>query len=81
MQVGNNIVVMPTYGICNQNYNYERFSIIEIVFEEPFLVIPKVAIGINRMDTLNEINFRINLNSVKESGFTVKITCWLPYKI
>jgi hypothetical protein len=61
----------------------ERAMTIEVNFEKPYEVKPKVMLSVTQVDADKGVNTRYNVEvlSVSRDGFTVKIRTWADSKI
>jgi hypothetical protein len=61
----------------------ERAMTIEVDFEKPYEVKPKVMLSVTQLDADKGVNTRYNVEvlSVSRDGFTVKIRTWADSKI
>jgi hypothetical protein len=71
-----------------QGYNLdsnsgERSMTIEVNYDKPYDVKPKVIVSVSQLDTDKAYNSRYNVEvlSVSRDGFTVKIKTWADSKI
>lgn len=61
----------------------ERSMTIEVSYDKPYDVKPKVIVAVSQLDTDKAYNSRYNVEvlSVSRDGFTVKIRTWADSKI